>query len=111
MRKMLKHIGMPIAVASIAVIVVLAWTMILSPAQAAAQSAQEARAYITVEIRTGDDSVSWSDLDECPSGYNIYLVVTTASPRFQHGPNHPYTPCFCCFRHHTGDFADLHQQR
>ena len=77
MRKMLKHIGMPIAVASIAVIVVLAWTMILSPAQAVAQSAQEARAYITAEIRTGDDSVSWSDLDECPSGYNIYLVVTT----------------------------------
>ena len=77
MRKMLKHIGMPIAVASIAVIVVLAWTMILSPAQAVAQSAQEARAYITVEIRTGDDSVSWSDPDACSSGYNIYLVVNT----------------------------------
>ena len=77
MRKMLKHIGMPIAVASIAVIVVLAWTMNLSPAQAVAQSAQEARAYITVQISTGDDSVSWSDPDACSSGYNIYLVVNT----------------------------------
>ena len=80
MRKMLKHIGIPIAIASIAAIVALAWTMILSPAQAVAQSAQEARAYITVQISTGDDSVSWSDPDGCSSGYNIYLTATTPVP-------------------------------
>ena len=80
LRKMLKHIGIPIAIASITAIVALAWTMILSPAQAVAQSAQEARAYITVEIRTGDDSVSWSDPDACSSEYNIYLSVRTPVP-------------------------------
>ena len=74
---MTKQVGIPIAIASIAAIVALAWTMILSPAYAAAQSAQEARAYITVEISTGDDSVSWSDPDGCSSGYNIYLAVWT----------------------------------
>ena len=72
---MTKQVGIPIAIASIAAIVALAWTMILSPAYAAAQSAQEARAYITVEISTGDDSVSWSDPDGCSSAYNIYLAV------------------------------------
>ena len=74
---MTKQVGIPIAIASIAAIVALAWTMILSPVYAAAQSAQEARAYITVEISTGDDSVSWSDPDGCSSGYNIYLAVWT----------------------------------
>ena len=76
---MTKQVGIPIAIASIVVIVALAWTMILNPAHAAAQSAQEARAYITVEISTGDDSVSWSDPDGCSSAYNIYLAVWTGS--------------------------------
>ncbi len=73
---MLKHIGIPMAIASIAAIVTLAWTMVLSPAQAVAQSAQQATAYITVEIKTGDDSVSWSDPSACSTDYNIYKAVT-----------------------------------
>ena len=75
--KLLKHIGIPMAIASIAAIVTLAWTMVLSPAQAVAQSAQQATAYITVEIKTGDDSVSWSDPSACSIDYNIYKAVTT----------------------------------
>ena len=85
---MLKHIGIPIAVASIAAIVAVAWTVIISPAQAAAQSAQEARAYITVEIGSGDDTVSWYDPDGCTSEYNIYLAVTTGSGAGQRTRTH-----------------------
>ena len=73
---MLKHIGIPMAIASIAAIVTLAWTMVLSPAQAVSQSAQQATAYITVEIKTSDDSVSWSDPFACSTDYNIYKAVT-----------------------------------
>ena len=102
MKKMLKHIGIPIAIASIAAIVALAWTMILSPAQAVAQSAQEA--YITVEISTGDDSVSWSDPNSCSSGYNIYLAVTSGAGV---GTNHPHTYRLCSFGQYPGNSCDL----
>ena len=35
------------------------------------------KAYITVVIAAGDDTVSWSDPDECTSDYNTYLKVTS----------------------------------
>ena len=34
-------------------------------------------AYVTVVITSGDDTVSWSDPDECTSDYNTYLSVTS----------------------------------
>ena len=71
--RILKIIG------SIAAIVVLTWAIILSPDQASAQGAQEARPYITVEIRSGDDSVSWNHPDGCSSTYNLYLAVTSGA--------------------------------
>ena len=43
------------------------------------QGTQEPKAYITVMIQSGDDSVSWSDPDECSSEYNMYLAVTPPS--------------------------------
>ena len=69
-----------IAVAAIAVTMWLAWSMVLQPAQVAAQSTQDPLAHITVQIRFGDDSLSWSDPDECSSEYNIYLAVHNLPP-------------------------------
>ena len=80
MRKMLKHIGMPIAVASIAAIMALAWMMIIDPDLVAGQGSQSARAHITVQIGSGDDTVSWYDPDGCTSKYNLYLYVNTPVP-------------------------------
>ena len=77
LRKMLKHIGMPIAVASIAAIMALAWMMIIDPDLVAGQGSQSARAHITVQIGSGDDTVSWYDPDGCTSKYNLYLYVNT----------------------------------
>ena len=74
---MLKRTGILIAIVVIAAAIWLGWTMVMGPAQVAAQSTQDARAYITVQIRSGDDLVSWSDPDGCTSGYNIYLEVRT----------------------------------
>ncbi len=34
-------------------------------------------AYVTVVITSGDDTVSWSDPDECTSDYNTYLSLTS----------------------------------
>ena len=34
------------------------------------------KAYITVVIASGDDTVSWSDPDGCSSDYNIYKAIT-----------------------------------
>ena len=34
-------------------------------------------AYVTVVITSGDDTVSWSDPDECTSDYNTYLKTST----------------------------------
>ena len=41
------------------------------------ETASEPKAYITVVIAAGDDTVSWSDPDECTSDYNTYLNVTS----------------------------------
>ena len=41
------------------------------------ETASEPKAYITVVIAAGDDTVSWSDPDECISDYNTYLKVTS----------------------------------
>ena len=41
------------------------------------ETASEPKAYITVVIAAGDDTVSWSDPDECTSDYNTYLKVTS----------------------------------
>ena len=41
------------------------------------ETASDPKAYITVVIAAGDDTVSWSDPDECTSAYNTYLKVTS----------------------------------
>ncbi len=108
---MLKHIRMPIAVASVAAIVALAWMMIIDPDLVAGQSSQSARAHITVQIGSGDDTVSWYDPDGCTSKYNLYLYVNTPVPGSSTGQNHPHTPWFCPFRQHTGNLAYLSWRR
>ena len=45
----------------------------------AGQNSSSARAYITAEIGSGDDTVSWYDPDGCTSEYNLYLIVTAGS--------------------------------
>ena len=37
------------------------------------------KAYITVVIASGDDTVSWSDPDGCSSDYNIYKAITPSA--------------------------------
>ncbi len=38
-------------------------------------------AYVTVVITSGDDTVSWSDPDECTSDYNTYLRISKSNQR------------------------------
>ncbi len=40
-------------------------------------AAPDPEAYVTVVITSSDDTVSWSDPDECASDYNTYLKVTS----------------------------------
>ena len=40
-------------------------------------AAPDPEAYVTVVITNSDDTVSWSDPDECTSDYNTYLKVTS----------------------------------
>ena len=40
-------------------------------------AAPDPEAYVTVVITSSDDTVSWSDPDECTSDYNTYLKVTS----------------------------------
>ena len=40
-------------------------------------AAPDPEAYVTVVITSSDDTVSWSDPDECTSNYNTYLNVTS----------------------------------
>ena len=47
------------------------------PTQVAPQSGSDPDAYVTVVITSSDDTVSWSDPDECTSDYNTYLSVTS----------------------------------
>ena len=41
-----------------------------------APTISDPEAYVTVEIKGGDDTVSWSDPGNCSSDYNLYLAVT-----------------------------------
>ena len=41
-----------------------------------APTISDPEAYVTVEIKDGDDTVSWSDPGNCSSDYNLYLAVT-----------------------------------
>ena len=59
--------------------------VLASPADVAAQSEPTPKAYLTVVVTDGDDTVSWSDPGNCSSDYNIYLAE---SPRH----NTPETP-------------------
>ena len=63
------------AVASIVAVLVLTMMMLGNPADVAAQNGPTPRAYITVGIAAGDDTVSWSDPGGCSSEYNIYKAV------------------------------------
>ena len=48
----------------------------LTSAATATVEAAPTKAYITVVIAAGDDTVSWSDPDGCSSDYNIYKAIT-----------------------------------
>ena len=62
-------------IASIAAVLGLASMIMGGPGHVTAQNETTLEAYITVVIESGDDAVSWSDPDECPSDYNIYQAV------------------------------------
>ena len=71
--KTVNRIGFTVAIASIAVVLGLVWTMLGSPADVAAQNGPTPRAHITVELSSSiEDTVSWSDPDACSSDYHIY---------------------------------------
>ena len=50
-------------------------TGVVAPASTAGRDAPVAGTYVTVEITSGDDTVSWHDRGECSTGYNLYLVA------------------------------------
>ena len=70
------RIGTPIAMASIAIVIGLFSATLPGPAPILAQNATPPSPYITAEIATGDDTVSWSDPSACSTDYNIYKAVT-----------------------------------
>ena len=78
--KTVNRIGFTVAIASIAVVLGLVWTMLGNPADVAAQNGPTPRAHITVELSSSidelsssiEDTVSWSDPDACSSDYHIY---------------------------------------
>ena len=70
---------MQIVALAIAASLALALTMLGGLTEVIAQSAEDPRAYITVQITNGDDTVSWSDPGNCSSDYNLYLAVTSPS--------------------------------
>ena len=69
--------GIPIVVAIIGAVIGLTLVVSGSPSHVAAQSGSDPVGYITVVITSGDDTVSWSDPDECTSDYNTYLKATS----------------------------------
>ena len=73
--KTANRIGFTVAIASIAVVLGLVWTMLGSPADVTAQNGPTPGAYITAVIGAGDDTVSWSNPGGCSSDYNIYKAV------------------------------------
>ena len=62
--------------ASIAIVIGLFSATLPGPAPILAQNATPPSPYITAEIATGDDTVSWSDPSACSTDYNIYKAVT-----------------------------------
>ena len=82
---MLNSFSSSLLIASIALVVGMTLMVLASPADVAAQSEPTPRAYLTVVVTDGDDTVSWSDPGNCSSDYNIYLAE---SPRH----NTPETP-------------------
>ena len=44
-------------------------------------AAPDPEAYVTVVITSSDDTVSWSDPDECASDYNTYLEIFSSNER------------------------------
>ena len=71
------RMGIPIVVALIGAVLGLTLVVLGSPTHVAAQSGSDPEAYVTVVITSSDDTVSWSDPDECTSDYNTYLKVTS----------------------------------
>ncbi len=71
--------GIPIVVALIGAVLGLTLVVSGSPSHVAAQSGSDPEAYITVVITDADDTVSWSDPDNCSSDYNLYLAVRPPS--------------------------------
>ena len=59
-------------IAFIAAVLGLASMIMAGPGHVTAQNETTPEAYITVVIESGDDTISWSDPDECSSDYNIY---------------------------------------
>ena len=82
---MLNSFSSSLLIASIALVVGMTLMVLASPADVAAQSEPTPKAYLTVVVTDGDDTVSWSDPGNCSSDYNIYLAE---SPRH----NTPETP-------------------
>ena len=74
-----KRTHIQIVALAIAAALALALTMLGGLPEVTAQSTEDPRAHITVEIRDGDDTVSWSDPDNCSSDYNLYLDVNSRS--------------------------------
>ena len=68
-----------VALASVLTLLGLTLMMSGNPTNVAAQDEPSPRAYITVVIAAGDDTVSWSDPDGCTSDYNTYLAITPGS--------------------------------
>ena len=60
---------------AVAALLALAVLTLGGPNGAAAQSGSGPESYITVVIAEGDDTVSWSDPDQCSSDYSLYFVV------------------------------------
>ena len=78
MRVRSRHQGQRMRIAMmVAALAMLALMTSGSPTHASAQGDSTPRAYITVVIADGDDTVSWSDPDGCTSDYNTYLAFTS----------------------------------
>ena len=75
-------------IAAIAAVLGLALMIIGGPGHVAAQNETTPGAYITVVIESGDDTVSWSDPDECSSDYNIYQAVRPSGNDSETSRNH-----------------------
>ena len=75
-------------IAAIAAVLGLALMIMGGPGHVAAQNETTPEAYITIVIESGDDTVSWSDPDECSSDYNIYQAVRPSGNDSETSRNH-----------------------